>query len=235
MFPIRDTIAHRHAPVMTWILIAANAAAFGYQLLLPDAALAELVHLCGIVPARFTHPEWAARMGYPEADLWPFLTSMFLHGGWLHVVANLWTLWIFGDNVEDRMGPLRFLAFYLACGLAAGAIHFLTNAASTAPTIGASGAIAGVMGAYFVLYPRARVLTVVPVFFWPLFFELPAVVYLGFWFLMQFFSGAMAVTASAQEVGGIAWWAHVGGFVAGIALLGLFLRPRPPPAREPAW
>ena len=225
MIPIRDTIRHERAPVMTWLLIAANVAAFVYQLLLPQEQLLELVHLCGLVPARYSAPDWAARVGYPPADLWPFLTSMFLHGGWLHVIGNLWTLAIFGDNVEDRMGPLRFLAFYFACGLAAGAIHFGTQIDSTLPTIGASGAVAGVMGAYFVLFPRARVITLIPVFFWPVFVELPAVLFLGLWFVMQFYSGAAALGVETDG-GGIAWWAHVGGFVAGILFLAAFVRRR---------
>ena len=225
MFPIRDTIAHERTPVMTWVLLLATLGAFAFQLSLPPSELQKLIDLCGIVPARYTDPAWAERFRFPRHDYWPFLTSMFLHGGWLHVLSNLWTLWIFGDNVEDRMGPTRFLFFYLACGLAAGLVHFLTNPGSTLPTIGASGAIAGVMGAYFVLFPRARVVAVFPILFWPVFLELPAVLYLGFWFMLQFFSGTLALSAS-QDAGGIAWWAHIGGFLTGIVLLSLFLPAR---------
>jgi len=223
MFPIRDTVPHRHTPVMTLLLISANLAAFAFELSLSPPELRDLLDLCGVVPARYTDPLYASRHRLPAHDYWPFLTSIFLHGGWLHLISNVWTLWIFGDNVEDRTGPLRFLLFYLSCGLLAGGVHLATNPTSMVPTIGASGAIAGVMGAYFVLFPRARIVTLVPVFFWPLFVELPAVTYLGLWFLLQFFSGTLSLTNGAVA-GGIAWWAHVGGFLAGIALLALVIR-----------
>src|SRR5207237_8668834 len=142
-------------------------------------------YLLVIVPARYTHPAWAQWVGVPIDDYWPFLTCMFLHGSWSHVIGNMWTLWIFGDNVEDRMGPVRFLAFYLLTGVAAGLTHWFTNLDSTVPTVGASGAIAGVLGAYFILFPHSRIIVLFPVFFWPFFFELPAVMYLLFWFLSQ--------------------------------------------------
>jgi membrane associated rhomboid family serine protease len=150
---------------------------------------------------------------------------MFLHGGWSHIIFNMWALWIFGDNVEDRMGPLRFTLFYLTCGLIAGVVHVLTNPESTVPTVGASGAIAGVLGAYFLLFPQARLVVLVPILFIPLFFELPAVLYLLFWALMQLFSGTLAL-AGPTDVGGVAWWAHVGGFSAGLLLHRFFVRPR---------
>lgn len=229
MFPIRDTIAHRHFPFATWTLIALNIYAFFRELALPPAATERMLYLFGLVPARFTHSQWAASVGFPIHDYWPFLTTIFLHGGWLHIIGNMWVLAIFGDNVEDRMGPLRFVTFYLLCGLSAGILHVLTNADSTVPAVGASGAIAGVMAAYFVLFPRARIIAMFPIFFWPVFFELPAFLYLGFWFLMQFFSGTLAV-ATQREVGGIAWWAHVGGFLTGILTFWVFLRPRRPRA-----
>jgi membrane associated rhomboid family serine protease len=184
-----------------------------------------------MVPAEISDTDWSIPLHVP-LDLLPFLTSMFLHGGLLHIVANLWTLWIFGDNVEDRMGPLRFSVFYLLCGLFAGFVHWITNPSSTVPTVGASGAIAGVLGAYLLLYPRARVVTAVPLFFYPIVFELPAVIYLGFWFLLQIWSGFVSL-ANPSDVGGVAWWAHIGGFVAGMALLAVFKR-RGPPARAAA-
>ncbi|HEY6050675.1 MAG TPA: rhomboid family intramembrane serine protease [Thermoanaerobaculia bacterium] len=228
MIPIRDTIPSRHVPVATWSLIAVNLIAFFWQLTLPPAAARDAMFLFGIVPARFTDPAWAAEVGFPRSFL-PFLTTMFLHSGWLHVIGNMWVLWIFGDNVEDRMGPLRFLVFYLACGISAGLIHVATNAGSRIPAVGASGAIAGVMAAYFVLYPRAQILAMFPIFFWPIFFHVPAWVYLGFWFLVQFFSGA-ASFASGGEAAGIAWWAHIGGFAFGILTFWAFLRrDRPAP------
>ncbi len=225
MFPIRDTIPRRHVPIATWGLIAANIYFFFRELALPPEAAEKMMYLFGLVPARFLNPDWAASVGFPAHTYWPFLTTMFLHGGWLHIIGNMWVLWIFGDNVEDRMGPLRFLAYYLLCGLAAGFIHVITNPTSRVPAVGASGAIAGVMAAYFVLFPRARIVAMFPIVFWPIFFEVPAFLYLGFWFLTQFFSGTLAI-ATRHEVSGIAWWAHVGGFVTGLATFWMFLRPR---------
>jgi len=185
--------------------------------------LQRFFYLFGVVPARFNHPEWARLVGLPIDTYWPFLTSMFLHGGWLHIFGNMWTLWIFGDNVEERMGSGRFVIFYLFCGLLAGVVHSYTNANSTVPTVGASGAIAGVMGAYFVLYPYARVIVMIPIFIFPFFFEMPAVLYLGFWMLTQVFSGTLSL-ATPGEVGGVAWWAHVGGFAAGMLLQFVFAK-----------
>jgi membrane associated rhomboid family serine protease len=226
MFPLRDTIPRERAPVVTVLLIVASVAAFAFELSLAPERLGALIELNGLVPRRYTDPGWARATGFPGADPWPFLTSMFLHGGWLHLLSNVWTLWIFGDNVEDRLGPLRYLAFYLLAGLAAGAVHVLTSPLSAIPTIGASGAIAGVMGAYLVLHPRGHVITLVPVLFYPVFVRLPAVLFLGLWFLLQVLSGAG--TVGSTELGGVAWWAHVGGFVAGILLL-FALRPSHPP------
>jgi membrane associated rhomboid family serine protease len=226
LIPIRDTIPHRHAPVVTWALIAVNVLVFFYELALDPEDLERLFYVFGIVPARYSHPEWARWLGLNVDDYWPFLTSMFLHGGWAHVIGNMWTLWIFGDNVEDRMGPWRFLLFYLVTGLAAGLTHYFTNLHSTLPTVGASGAIAGVLGAYFVLFPRSHIIILVPIFFFPFFFELPAVTYLLFWFLSQVLGGTLA-GLMASNVGGIAFWAHVGGFAAGVMLHRLFLLPEP--------
>ena len=231
MFPIRDTIPSRRPPLVTWLLIGINVAAFVYQLALPANASEAMIHRFAMVPSQLSDLDWSMPLAIP-AGLLPLLTSMFLHGGLLHILANLWTLWIFGDNVEDRMGPWRFLVFYLLCGLFASVVHWLTNPASTLPTVGASGAIAGVCGAYIRLYPKARIVTAVPVFFYPVVFELPALVYLGFWFLLQIWSG-FAALAGQSDVGGVAWWAHVGGFVAGMALLAVFKR-HAPPARAPA-
>jgi membrane associated rhomboid family serine protease len=222
VIPIRDTIPAKNKPFATWILIAANTLVFFFELMLPEPVLQAFFYYFGVVPARYSHPEWAAWVGLPLDDYWPFFTSMFLHGGWLHIIGNMWTLWIFGDNVEDRMGTLRFLCFYLICGLAAGLVHYLTNPESTLPTVGASGAIAGVLGAYFLFYPTARVVTLIPLFFLPLFVEIPAVTYLGFWVLSQIFSGALSL-GLPEDVGGVAFWAHVGGFVAGAILCWLFV------------
>ncbi len=232
MIPIRDTIPRQHFPFAIWALIAVNVYVFIRELALPLDSTEQFIYLFGLVPARFTHPGWAASVGFPHS-YWPFLTTMFLHGGWLHIIGNMWFLWIFGDNVEDRMGPVRFLVFYLLCGLAAGVVHVLTNPGSRVPAVGASGAIAGVMGAYVALFPRARIVAMFPIFFYPVFFQVPAFIYLGFWFFMQFFSGTLAI-ATHREVSGIAWWAHVGGFGAGILTFSLFLRPREPRPAGPA-
>ena len=221
MIPIRDTIPSRSAPVVTWALITVNTVVFLCEIGIAPGQLQEFFYLFGMVPARYSHPEWARSID----DYWPFLTSMFLHGGWLHLIANMWTLWLFGKAVENRMGPMRFLLFYLLAGLAAGLMHWFTNADSTIPTVGASGAIAGVLGAYFILYPLARIIVLFPIVFVPFFFELPALIYIGFWFLSQVYSGMLS-GLGPNDVGGVAWWAHVGGFLAGVVVHRLFLLPR---------
>jgi membrane associated rhomboid family serine protease len=224
VIPIRDTLRSRGTPVMVWLLILANLAAFAYELHCSERELERVLYEFGMVPAELLDPRAHFSLAWGGGGWLTLITNQFLHAGWLHLVANLWTLWIFGDNVEDRLGSFRFLAFYLLSGIAASALHLYFNADSTVPAIGASGAIAGVMGAYFVLFPTARIVTLVPVFVLPLFFEVPAFVFLLFWFATQFFSGALSLGAAGAG-GGIAWWAHVGGFLAGIVLLGL-LRPR---------
>jgi membrane associated rhomboid family serine protease len=179
----------------------------------------------GIVPARLTHPGWAAEVGFPAGAFWTLITHQFLHGGWLHIISNMWALWIFGDNVEDAMGHFRFAIFYLLCGCLAGLTQTFTQPSATVPSLGASGAIAGVLGAYLLLYPAARVVVLFPVLFLPFFFEVPAVVYLGIWFVSQLFSGTLSLVSPSQG-GGIAFWAHIGGFVAGMVLCGVFARRR---------
>jgi membrane associated rhomboid family serine protease len=164
----------------------------------------------GIVPLRFTHPRLQSTGNYIT-----LLSSMFMHGGWMHIIGNMWSLWIFGDNVEDRMGRGGFLLFYLLSGLAAGAVHIVTNPGSTVPTVGASGAIAGVMGAYLLLFPHSSVVTMVPIFFFLQVVEVPAILFLGFWFLSQLFSGTLSLAVAGTQAGGVAWWAHIGGFVVG--------------------
>jgi membrane associated rhomboid family serine protease len=225
MIPIADTVPRRNPPVAVYCLLLVNCVVFLFELMLPEEALEPLFYLFGMVPARYTHPDWAVAVGVPVDDYWPFLTSMFLHAGWLHIIGNMWTLWIFGDNVEDRMGPFRFVVFYLLCGVAAGLVHWFTNPFATVPAVGASGAVAGVMGAYYLLFPYARLIMLLPIFFVPFFFEVPAVLYLLFWALSQVFSGAVAL-AQPGAVGGVAWWAHVGGFVAGLVLVKVFVKRR---------
>lgn len=221
MFPLRDTIPSRRTPFMLWLLVLLNALAFAYELSLRGGALERLLGRYGVVPAQLELTPQGFLAG-PAAYV-TLITSMFLHGGWFHVIGNLWTLLIFGDNVEDRMGHVRFLAFYLVCGVVAGGAHVYFHPDSTVPTIGASGSIAGVMGAYFVLYPRARVITLIPLLFYPLFVELPAFVFLGLWFTSQLLSGTAALT-TPEAAGGIAFLAHVGGFAAGLLLHWLFLQ-----------
>src|ERR1700730_506837 len=211
MIPLRDVIPSRTTPYVTITIIVLNTLAWLFELSLPQETLNAFLTVYGVVPAYFS---------------WPTLiTSMFLHGGWMHVIGNMWYLWIFGDNVEDSLGHGLFLVFYLLCGIVAAFGQILIDPSSTLPTIGASGAIAGVMGAYFVLYPQSRVLTLIPLFFFYEIFELPAVVLLGFWFLMQLFSaGGIAVTASTTG-GGVAFMAHVAGFMTG--MIGVFVFRKP--------
>jgi membrane associated rhomboid family serine protease len=229
MIPLADSIPSRGRPLATRAIILANCLVFLLELALDDESLRAVFYLFGIVPARYSHPAWAARVGFPVDDYWPFLTSQLLHGGWIHLIGNMWTLWIFGDNVEDRMGHARFAVFYALCGVAAGIAHYAADVDSTMPALGASGAIAGVLGAYFVLYPKARVVTLVPVIFYPLFFELPAYFFLAYWFLLQLFSGTLALAAPGAG-GGVAWWAHVGGFAFGVLTFWVFLKRRRRPA-----
>jgi len=217
MIPIRDTVRSSTFPVVNTALIAVNILVFLWALGMEQQ---ELFLRFGIVPVRYSVPDLAARFSFGAQAL-PFISSMFLHGGLLHLLGNVWFLYIFGDNVEDRLGPLRYLAFYLLCGVGSGLTHLLLNWDSPLPTIGASGAIAGVMGAYFVLHPRARVLTLIPIFlFFPL-VEVPAFVFLGVWLAVQFLN---ATFAPAAETGGVAWWAHFGGFVFGVVFLFVFTR-----------
>jgi len=221
MFPLRDAVRSRSRPYVTWVLILFSLVAFVMSAYLQPALFEGLILQYGLVPVRLSFANPASWL--------TLVTSIFLHGGWFHVISNLWTLWIFGDNVEDRMGHLRFLAFYLASGVVAGLAHAALAPTATLPTIGASGAIAGVLGAYFVLYPSARVLTLVPLIFIPWLVEIPAFIYLGVWFLSQLSSVLLNLGATG-EFSGIAWWAHIGGFAFG-ALTALLVarRLRRPP------
>lgn len=203
-------------------MILINIAAFIYELSL-GRTLEDFILKFGVVPGLVVNwPETG--MSFTAAIL-PFVTSMFLHGGWMHLIGNMWYLWIFGDNVEDRLGHFMYLVFYLLCGIGAGIVHTVLNADSFIPSVGASGAIAGVLGAYILSYPFARVLTLVPIFVFIQIIEIPAMIVLGLWFIMQFLSGTAAlVSTAATDGGGVAWWAHIGGFVIGMVLLGLFPR-----------
>lgn len=227
MFPYRDANPSSRTPIVTISLIAINVLVFIQEVALGPHLEAFMFDF-GLVPKK-----WLAFGEIPEARLssviLPYLTSMFLHGGWFHLISNMWYLWIFGDNIEDRLGRVRFLIFYLLCGLLAGAVHTLFNLHSQLPSVGASGAIAGVLGAYLITFPHARIHTLVPFFLTYEIVELPAVIVLGFWFVMQLLSGTASIAATAQNTGGIAWWAHIGGFVAGVVLMKIF-EPRGKPA-----
>ena len=230
MFPLRDENPSHSTPVITRVLIVMNVAAFVYQIMLGEA-LGPFVYAWGMVPARVT---LAVQYG-DEPITGPgltLLTSMFLHGGWFHLIGNMWYLWIFGDNVEDRLGRARFLIFYLLSGIIAALLHYALNPTSRLPTVGASGAIAGVLGGYLVAFPRARILTLVPLFPFFQMMALPAVIVLGLWFVMQFFSGFLSLGFGGAG-GGVAWWAHVGGFAFGLIVMKLVGAGRP--RRSEAW
>jgi len=218
MIPIRDTIQSRNYPIVNSLIIGANVLVYLIELA-HGSHLQRFFLTYGLVPVRYSVPEISAYFSLGQQIL-PFFSFMFIHGGFWHLLGNMWFLYIFGDNVEDRLGPFRYLFFYLLCGLVSGLSHLALNWHSQMPTIGASGAIAGVMGAYFILYPRAKVLTLIPIFFFPLFIEISAFVFLGIWFLIQFISAAGTPSHSS----GIAWWAHIGGFMFGMLFLKMFLR-----------
>ena len=221
--PLRDHIRRQVAPVLTFTLIGACSLAFLFELSL-GRNVNELVFYFGIIPARYTVPQIAAQHSASGLFL-PIFASMFLHGGWLHLLGNMLFLFVFGRSIEDRYGHGKFLLIYFVSGLGGAVVHIFLNAASTVPTIGASGAIAGILGAYFISYPRARITTLIPIlfFFWTI--EVPALVLLGYWFLIQFFTGYQMQAIESATHGGVAWWAHVGGFIMGFALA-LLLRPK---------
>lgn len=209
MIPLYDTVRSRKFPFINIVLIVANILAFLYELQMSDSTLKAFIFTWGLIPAHF----WSD----PSSGWVNIFTAMFLHGGWLHVISNLWVLYIFGDNVEARMGGVRYLIFYLLAGAAAGLLQAYVLPTSDMPMIGASGAIAGVLGAYLILYPRSRIASLVPILFIFTIIEIPAFLFLLFWFGMQVYSGVFAAQGS-----GIAWWAHVGGFIFGVVMVSFF-------------
>jgi membrane associated rhomboid family serine protease len=221
MFPIRDENKSGSVPIVTILLILVCTAVFVFEASLGRSGLKQFFDVFALTPGQVSYDlrsgegNWLGVVG-------PFFTSMFLHGGWLHLIGNMWFLWIFGDNVEDTLGPVRYLLFYVLCGLAAGFTHYILQPSSSLPTVGASGAIAGVLGGYVVLFPGARILTLIPLGFIIRFVDLPALVVIGLWFVIQLLSGAMTIGSNA---GGVAFSAHVGGFLAGLAFI-WFFRPR---------
>jgi membrane associated rhomboid family serine protease len=217
MIPLRDTIPAKNYPVVNVTVIGVNLLVYLIQIG-QGTGIGAFIDTYGLVPARYSLPQFASQFSTGHQVL-SFFSFMFLHGGFWHLLGNMWSLYIFGDNVEDRLGPLRYLLFYLLCGLASGLSHLFFNLNSDIPIIGASGAIAGVMGAYFILHPKSKILTLIPIFFIPYFIEIPAFIFLGIWFVLQFINAA----ASHGSISGIAWWAHIGGFIFGIIFLKLFL------------
>ncbi len=217
MIPLRDDQPSFGTPAVTYFLIAFNFLIYLFEATLSEPGLHDLIRQFALIPDHVALG-LAGQAGGLAGAVFPMFTSMFLHAGWMHVIGNMWALWIFGDNIEDQLGHFLYLVFYVACGLGAAVLHVLLNWGSPIPTVGASGAIAGVMGAYLLLYPRARVSTFLPPFF---FFALPAWVVLGYWIVVQFFSGAAKSVVYARQGtgGGIAFWAHVGGFVVGMILI----------------
>ena len=213
MIPLRDTTRSHNFPVMNWLLITANGLVFFYELGLSRGGLERFVQTFALVPSRV--------QGEPLTFAITIFTSMFMHAGWFHILSKMWVLFIFGDNVEDRMGSLPYLIFYLLGGTAAALLQTYVAPGSSVPVLGASGAIAGVLGAYILLFPAARVVTLIPIFFFISLIEVPALVFLGFWFVSQLFSGLASIGTAA---GGVAWWAHVGGFLVGLVLCPLFAR-----------
>jgi membrane associated rhomboid family serine protease len=224
MIPLKNLRPRTHSPAVTLALIVINFIVFFYQLTLDPRALQSFIMTYSMVPARaqlaLAHSQYTLAQGF-----FPLFTSMFLHAGWLHIIGNMWFLWLFGPNVEDRLGHLPYLGFYLVCGLGAGIAQTLFSLGSTIPGLGASGAIAGVLGAYVVFFPSSRILTLVTLFFWWFFARLPAVLFIGLWFAVQFLSG-LGSLGSAQA-GGVAWWAHVGGFLLGMLLVSGMRRIQP--------
>lgn len=213
MIPTNNTIPYTAKPWATGSLIAACIAAFLYQMSLSAPETEAFLRAHALVPARYTDAGWAAANGLSRADLTPFITNMFLHGGVMHILSNLWVLWVFGPALEDRLGPRRFLILYFASGLAASLLHFVFNFSSPVPALGASGAIAGVIAAYARRFPYAWVNVLQPIVIIPAFFFMPALLFAGLWFLTQIMQAAGSLALPAG--GGVAWWAHVGGFLAG--------------------
>ena len=220
MIPIKDNLPSRRFPLVNTTIIIANVLVFLFESLLPDNSLNTLINNFGLVPIRLTS-------GNSLAVLTIF-TSMFLHGSWLHLISNMLALYIFGDNIEDRLGHFGYLVFYLLGGIAAGLLHVLSYPGSYTPTVGASGAIAAVLGGYILLYPYARVMTIIPIFFFVRIVQVPAVIYLGFWFISQLFNGTMQIVSNTFQGGGVAWWAHIGGFAAGLIMISLFKKKSAP-------
>ncbi len=231
MIPLRDSIPSRTLPLVTIAIIAINAFVWFYEVSLGGERLDRFIVEYGLIPLRFME-FYRFKGGFLDNAVVPMVASLFIHGGWLHIIGNMWFLWIFGDNVEERLGHFTFLLFYLLCGIGAGLAQVTFSAGSRLPMVGASGAISGVLGAYLVSYPNARVTTLLIIFIFIKIVEFPAFLFLIVWFAFQFLSGTSQLTAHHQA-GGVAYWAHMGGFVLGILLLWIF--PQKPVYRASVW
>jgi membrane associated rhomboid family serine protease len=230
MIPFRTSVIAHASPAATMTLIVLNIAVFFVQQDLSPAHEQRFVFSYALVPALLADPDLAQRLGLPFNGPLPLLTNTFMHGGYLHLIVNMWTLWLFGVAVEDRLGSWRFLGFYLVCGIAGSAAHFAFNALSQVPALGASGAVAGLLGGFARLFPRAKVAVLQPIFILPLIFQVPALVFTVIWFALQLVN-SLADWSLGPDAGGIAWWAHMGGFAAGLAMAAPVARrpPRPGP------
>ncbi len=221
MIPIRDTAPCNHRPIMTWAIITLCTLVFITMELLPNALSYWAINHFGMVAVRYSNPQWAHDFGLPADYGFSFLSNLFFHADWLHLLSNMWFLWIFGDNVEDRMGSWRFLVFYLLCGAAATFLQWYFDSANVIPVIGASGAIAGVLAAYFFLYPLERVIVWIP-FIYPILLPIPAIAFLGLWVMLQLHNATETVFFNGIAAN-VAWWAHLGGFISGCLCYRWFL------------
>jgi len=223
MIPIRDTAPCHSTPVMTWAIMAVCIIIFITMKIMPDQVSYRLLNLYGMVPIRYSNPQWAMSYGLYHDAFLSFFTSLFLHGNWLHLIMNMWFMWIFSDAIEDRMGHVPFLIFYLICGLIASILQWYFDPNLAVPVVGASGAIAGVLGAYFVLYPLERVVVWLPILFLPIIVHIPAIAFLGLWVIIQLHNATSSILLGGAA--DVAWWAHLGGFIAGAFLHRFFIQP----------
>lgn len=219
MFPIRDSARSRSFPIVNISLIAVNVLAFFYEIRI-GKGIYEFLQKYAVVPIYLK----ASEISIFEKAI-PFVSSIFLHGGWFHLISNMWFLWIFGDNVEDRFGHIRYLFLYILYGVCAGLVHAFLYSSSSMPTVGASGAISGVMGSYLIFFPSARIVVLFPIFFYPIFFEVYALLFIGIWFFTQLQYGTATLFSKIGDIGGVAWWAHIGGFIVGV-FFGILFRKR---------
>lgn len=226
MIPLRDTIPSRSFPIVTLLLILTNVLIFLWEVFILDARQAEgILFNYGLIPDKVRLAGVSSLFDLRIIVFRPFFSNMFLHGGWGHLIANMWILFIFGDNVEDRMGKVRYFLFYILCGLVASLTHFVLHRNSPVPAIGASGAISGVMAAYMVMFPKSTIISFIPIFIIPFLLPIPAIIYIGIWFLGQLLSGTTSLMLSSQATG-IAFWAHIGGFLGGLLLYRFFTTAR---------